>query len=334
MIELIYYGIIFCIMIILSALVIKILYECIVTKQEINKKIIQQNQEQKILNETLSNEIKEKIHTKDSLKELISQLDDTYNQKKQNIKKHIKELEEISFSAFENYMDTLEGDYVNVNQSYDNKIADLEKSFTEKKDLLNLQLDKERQKINQQLEEENKKIQEIKNFRIAAQQAITREKEIKEKQNFYCLTIDEKDKNDIAILERIKPQLAKPRVLSMLIWSTWFQKPMTSLCNNILGIKQVTGIYKITNIITNECYVGQALDVASRLKTHAKCGLGIDTPAGNKLYKAMQEYGIWNFSWELLEQCDKSQLNERERYYIDLYMSKDYGYNSNKGVNI
>ncbi len=333
MIELIYYGIIFCIMIILSALVIKILYECIVTKQEINKKIIQQNQEQKILNETLSNEIKEKIHTKDSLKELISQLDDTYNQKKQNIKKHIKELEEISFSAFENYMDTLEEDYVNVNQSYDNKIADLEKSFTEKKDLLNSQLDKERQKINQQLEEENKKIQEIKNFRVAAQQAIIREKEIKEKQNFYCLTLDEKDKNDIAILERIKPQLAKPRVLSMLIWSTWFQKPMTTLCNNILGIKQVTGIYKITNIITNECYVGQALDVASRLKTHAKCGLGIDTPAGNKLYKAMQEYGIWNFSWELLEQCDKSQLNERERYYIDLYMSKDYGYNSNKGVN-
>ncbi len=222
---------------------------------------------------------------------------------------------------------------MNVNQSYDNKIADLEKSFTEKKDLLNSQLDKERQKINQQLEEENKKIQEIKNFRVAAQQAIIREKEIKEKQNFYCLTLDEKDKNDIAILERIKPQLAKPRVLSMLIWSTWFQKPMTTLCNNILGIKQVTGIYKITNIITNECYVGQALDVASRLKTHAKCGLGIDTPAGNKLYKAMQEYGIWNFSWELLEQCDKSQLNERERYYIDLYMSKDYGYNSNKGVN-
>ena len=334
MIKLFYYGIIFCIMIILSTLVIKILYECIVTKQEINKKIIQQNQEQKILNETLNNEIKEKIHTKDSLKELISQLDDTYNQKKQNIKKHIKELEEISFSAFENYMDTLEEDYVNVNQSYDNKIADLEKSFTEKKDLLNSQLDKERQKINQQLEEENKKIQEIKNFRIAAQQAITREKEIKEKQNFYCLTIDEKDKNDIAILERIKPQLAKPRVLSMLIWSTWFQKPMTSLCNNILGVKQITGVYKITNLITNECYIGQAIDTASRLKAHAKCGLGIDTPAGNKLYKAMQEYGIWNFSWELLEQCDKSQLNERERYYIDLYMSKDYGYNSNKGVNI
>ena len=334
MIELIYYGIIFCILIILSSLVIKTLYESITKKQEINKEIIQQNQEQQILNETLNNEIKEKTQLKNSLKELIYQLDDTYNQKKQNVEEQIKELKEISFSAFENYVDTLEKNYDNINQSYDDKILNLEKSFTEKKTLLDAQLDKEKQKINQQLEEENEKIQEIKNFRVAAQQAIIREKEIKEKQNFYCLTLDEKDKNDIAILERIKPQLAKPRVLSMLIWSTWFQKPMTTLCNNILGIKQVTGIYKITNIITNECYVGQALDVASRLKTHAKCGLGIDTPAGNKLYKAMQEYGIWNFSWELLEKCDKNKLNERERYYIELYMSKDYGYNSNKGVNI
>lgn len=47
----------------------------------------------------------------------------------------------------------------------------------------------------------------------------------------------------------------------------------------------------------------------------------------------MQEYGIWNFSWELLEKCDRDKLNERERYYIELYMSKDFGYNSNKGVN-
>lgn len=261
--ELIYYGIIFCILIILSSLVIKTLYESIARKQEINKEIIQQNQEQQIVNETLNNEIKEKTQLKNSLKELIHQLDDTYNQKKQNVEEHIKELKEISFSAFENYVDTLEKNYDNINQSYDDKILNLEKSFTEKKTLLDAQLDKEKQKVNQQIEKENQKIQEIKNFRIAAQEAITREKEIKEKKDFYCLTIDEKDRNDIAILERIKPQLAKPRVLSMLIWSTWFQKPMTSLCNNILGVKQVTGIYKITNVVTNECYIGQAINYRS-----------------------------------------------------------------------
>ena len=46
----------------------------------------------------------------------------------------------------------------------------------------------------------------------------------------------------------------------------------------------------------------------------------------------MQEYGMWNFSWELIEQCPREQLNEKEKYYIDLYMTNDFGYNSNKGV--
>lgn len=47
----------------------------------------------------------------------------------------------------------------------------------------------------------------------------------------------------------------------------------------------------------------------------------------------MQEIGIWNFSWELLEKCSREELNEKERFYIELYQSKDYGYNTLKGVN-
>ena len=66
-----------------------------------------------------------------------------------------------------------------------------------------------------------------------------------------------------------------------------------------------------------------------RWKDHAKCGLGIDTPSSNKLYKAMLEDGIWNFSWELIEQCSKEELNEKEKFYINMYKSYDYGYNSN-----
>ena len=117
----------------------------------------------------------------------------------------------------------------------------------------------------------------------------------------------------------------------MLIWSTYFQKDMTTLCNRILGLNTITGIYKITNQINNKCYVGQSVDISKRWKDHAKCGLGIDAPQGNKLYKDMQEIGIWNFSWELLEACPREQLNEKEKYYINLYQSQDFGYNSTKG---
>ena len=72
--------------------------------------------------------------------------------------------------------------------------------------------------------------------------------------------------------------------------------------------------------------------MAKRWKDHAKCGLDIDRPQGNQLYQAMLRDGIWNFSWELLEQCPKDQLDEKEHFYIDLYDSKNYGYNSSIGI--
>ena len=163
-------------------------------------------------------------------------------------------------------------------------------------------------------------------------QARVREKEIKEQLHFYCLTVDPIDLADIETLEKIKGRLNKPRILSMLIWQTYYQRPMTQLCNDVLGANPVTGIYKITNQTTDQVYIGQARDVAARWKEHAKCGLDIDRPVGNKLYQAMVEDGISNFSWELLEACSAAQLNEKERKYIELYQSAEFGYNSNKGV--
>ena len=47
----------------------------------------------------------------------------------------------------------------------------------------------------------------------------------------------------------------------------------------------------------------------------------------------MQEDGLYNFRFELLEECPREQLNEKEKYYIDLYESITYGYNSQGGVN-
>lgn len=219
------------------------------------------------------------------------------------------------------YGDTLDGSYSQMEQEYDKLIQNLYNSYENTQDEL---LD--------EIQEEQEKLEYLRTTRAATIQAQLKEKEIKEKMSFYSLQPSESEKDDIRALERVKPNLHQPRILCMLIWSTYFQKPMTALCNNVLGTAIVSGIYKITNQETNECYIGQAVDVAKRWKDHAKCGLGIDTPANNKLYKAIQEYGIWNFSWELLESCSKELLNEKENYYIDLYDSKNYGYNSSIGI--
>ena len=101
----------------------------------------------------------------------------------------------------------------------------------------------------------------------------------------------------------------------------------------ILQDKTKCGIYKITNLITDECYIGQSNDIYRRWSDHCKCGLGIDTPVGNKLYKAIQEYGLENFTFELLIECSQSELNSKEKYFIELYQSDTYGYNGNIGIN-
>ena len=106
---------------------------------------------------------------------------------------------------------------------------------------------------------------------------------------------------------------------------------MNTVCSNVLGPNTVTGIYKITNQLNDVCYIGQAVDVASRWKQHAKCGLGIDTPVNNKLYAAMIRDGLENFTFELLEKCTQAELNEKEKFYIELYQADKYGYNLKGG---
>jgi hypothetical protein len=71
--------------------------------------------------------------------------------------------------------------------------------------------------------------------------------------------------------------------------------------------------------------------VSKRWKDHCKCGLGIDAPSTNALYNAMQKDGVWNFSFELLETCPREQLNEKEAFWISMYQSNKFGYNSTKG---
>ena len=236
------------------------------------------------------------------------------------IQNAIDNQQEMSSNAFKNYCDILEKKYKEVEEEHDMEIEALNTAYS------NLQL-----KLLREADEVRLDLDKIKATRTAAIEAARREKDIESNLTFYCLDISDADKIDIAKLEALKPSLNKPRVLSMLIWQTWFQKPLKALSANVVGATDATGIYKITNIKTKECYIGQAIHIKDRWVEHVKCGLGIDTPAGNKLYKAIQEFGLWNFSFEVLEECPREQLNEKEKYYIDLYSSYDYGYNSTRG---
>lgn len=310
------------IMIIISCIIIyKYYYKLNNLTQEDNE-IKRRNELTRIENQKLELE-------QEALKRLATAMKDKLAEQKQQILNNDK----TASQAFEQYCDILENSYNKIENEYNNYANSMNKAYNKlQDDLMKAYIDK-KDELNLKITAVQNDLYKISATRAAAIEAINREKEIKEQLDFYCLQIPQEDLDDIKILERIKDKLHQPRILSMLIWKTYYQKPMTQLCNNILGLSIVCGIYKITNQKTNECYIGQAVDIDKRWKDHAKCGLGIDTPVGNKLYKAMKEYGLNNFSFELLEECPRELLNEKEMFYIQSYQSDKFGYNSNKGIN-
>lgn len=294
----------------------------------LKKNVHQYNSEIDNKNKELQKEydnLKERIgvanQTKAKIEASVKQEEDKLDWLQNNFNKNLNYQKELSQNAFENYCDLLDTEYNKKEKEYEALCKRLEVAYSQ-----------QQEKLMRDAEQCRSELESIKSTRDAALAAILKEQEIKEKLAFYCLNAKESELDDIKILEKIKKNLHNPRILSMLIWSTYFQKPMTALCNNILGTDTICGIYKITNQTNGLCYIGQSVDVATRWKNHAKAGLGIDTPAGNKLYKAMQDIGIWNFSWELLEQCSREELNAKEKYYIELYKSYEFGYNSNIGI--
>ena len=88
------------------------------------------------------------------------------------------------------------------------------------------------------------------------------------------------------------------------------------------------GIYKITNQITGESYIGQSIDLAQRWKQHIKNSKKSNKP----LHQDIEKYGKENFLFEILEECPKEDLNQREIYWIAFYDTfQGFGYNQNSG---
>lgn len=95
--------------------------------------------------------------------------------------------------------------------------------------------------------------------------------------------------------------------------------------------RKTTGIYKITNLINGKCYIGQSCQIPVRWSQHKHemNGAGGNNPY---LYRALRKYGIDNFSFEVVKECDVDQLDTLERKYIASYNSLyPNGYNLESG---
>ena len=102
-------------------------------------------------------------------------------------------------------------------------------------------------------------------------------------------------------------------------------------------MSKLIGIYKITNNANGKVYIGQSVNIKKRFIQHRYRSNDTSDPKTYSLYlyAAMRKHGLENFDFSIVELCDKSELNTKERYWISYYKSnqKEHGYNLNDGGN-
>ena len=166
--------------------------------------------------------------------------------------------------------------------------------------------------------------------REAVNLAILREKEIKEKENFYKIVIPENDQEDIEVLKTIGPRLRNREALNKLIYDVFVKRPLSELIKRVTNGKEISGIYKITYIKTGEAYIGKSTNISTRWQNHIKTACGLEGAARTTFHNRLEQDGIWNYTFEILEEVPKDKLSEREKFYIELY-GTDTQLNMKKG---
>lgn len=295
------------------------------TKEE-NTKIIEESQRllqtQNQLNEKISNlnnDYNSLIKEIDFLKDKKKILDDNYQQASLNAEMYCQKANELASEKLAQSAEQMAQKYQQAEDDYQQEyLKAIEESTKEYTNLI-IQKQEELNKISQELVEAKAK-------QNAIVEANKRAEEVKQKEQFYKLNLSEIDIEEIKKLRSIIPYLRSAEPINKVIWKVYYEKSYTDLIGRVIGQGIHTGIYKITNIENQKCYIGQAVNIADRWKQHIKRGVGAEAPTRNKLYPAMYELGPEQFTFEILEECDKSLLDSREDYWQEFYQAKEFGY--------
>ena len=95
---------------------------------------------------------------------------------------------------------------------------------------------------------------------------------------------------------------------------------------------KIIGVYKITNTVTGDFYIGSSKNVKRRWKNHKSPSIWKKCP-NNPMYLDMKKYGLDYFVFEILEEAEETHLKEKEQQFIDL-LKPTYNSNNAKGLDI
>lgn len=308
------------------------------------KNIIQQNQKTLQENDQIESNNKQLIYQnqilktkEDELKGQVANIQseyDTISAKRDEVKNSLDDLEKQSAQAAEKFYEAArQAAQISFDQEVENISIALEQDREQTKQIYLetaqecvLEFQKEINSKQQELAQVQTILeQERKNVNVAVE-AAKRRQEIENQQDFYRLILTDEDIAEIKRLREVLPYLRDKTPLNKVIYKVYYEKPLTDMIGRVVGTGIHTGIYKITHIDSGKCYIGQSANIAERWKQHCKRGVGAEDWTRNKLYPAMYSLGVENFSFEIVEECERSKLNEREDYWQEFFHAKDFGY--------
>ena len=95
---------------------------------------------------------------------------------------------------------------------------------------------------------------------------------------------------------------------------------------------KISGIYKITNKITGDFYIGSSKNVKERWAAHKRQSTWNEHP-NNQLYKDMQKYGLDKFDFQVIAEVEESFLKEKEQQFIET-LKPSYNQMNANGIDV
>ena len=155
--------------------------------------------------------------------------------------KQQRKIQKLKTNTDKVYRKTLEEKYKNLEESAQQEFQAKQRSY------------------NNELSYLKKELEDFRSRREAVNEAIRRERELSEKEDFYKIQLTQNDIEDIKLLDSMKDRLCHKEVLPKVIWESIARRPVNEMIKRVVGQK-VGGIYKITYIPTGEAYIGRTVN--------------------------------------------------------------------------
>lgn len=102
-------------------------------------------------------------------------------------------------------------------------------------------------------------------------------------------------------------------------------KPLTGGVFVFTNMNKICGIYKITSP-SHKVYIGQSIDIKKRFREYST----LSCKSQLSLFNSFKKHGVNKHKFEILQQCEREELNGLEKYYVDLFQC----FNSKYGLNL